>query len=691
MKELSKQDQDLIADEEHRFRSAHERIVKEIELKANQLKNDRQLARELTSQVVATRREEEKQALQSDEYVAHGLARLRLSQTHALADLVKQPYFARVIYHEKGRDVEFKLGLASFPALRIVDWRKAPISRLYYDYEEGDSYDVDIAGAQRQGTIKLKRAYRGEGPDLAEIDLKDIRYVQTRGRWEKRNKAEQLIFSLKDKNKIRQLLKSTDPEQLKRASEESGYLHNVLSLLTPEQFRLVSLEVDKPVLIQGAAGTGKTTVALHRLAWLLYADNSPARAEAALVIMFNASLAAYVKHVLPELGIHNFKIATFFEWAGDIIQTTQGNPVSFNLKDIPDAAARFKSSHRTLKALKSYLEANTPSRDLTADLLDFYRSRQGALGADNTQPVTGYLNQQIKKGFLDAYDVAFLLHIIHARDKAYRGKKYPGLLDYLVVDEVQDFTLPELAAVFEALSDKKRFTLAGDMGQRILENRDFGSWEALIGELGLSDVDVINLSIAYRSTYQIYELSEKVRNPSLSDKELKLIAKFGPDPRLIKTQGFGDAIRETQEWLHEIINENRDTIACIICKQPRQARHVFDALTKFGVHGLRLSDSGHFAFTPGITITDVNQVKGLEFTNVLLFNPSATDYRVESNHDRNLLYVAITRATYRVDVIAFDEPTGLLPDTLVVKDVTSQGTDLDTGPLHLDIDQDPSG
>lgn len=687
---LTQTDLDLIRDEEACYERACRRVAHELHLKSSQLASDQRLARRLTRQIVATRQEEEKQALQSDESVAHGLAKLRLKQSRDLADLTKQPYFARVVYREKNRDVEFKLGLASFPELRIIDWRKAPLAKLYYDHEEGDEFDEEIAGVVRQGKILLKRAYSGEGRKLLSIDLKEISYVRENGKWQKQKRGKKITFNLKDREQIRHLLRSGDARDFKRAASASGYLHNVLSLLTPEQFRLISLSHDKPVLIQGGAGTGKTTVAMHRLAWLLFEGNSPVQLENILVMMFNRSLAAYVKHVLPELGIRQVRIATFYEWAEDIIRTTLARPVQFISEDIPSAVARFKASHHTLSALKNYLKSHGLKTDFLEELRDFYSSPDGVQLADR-EGMREYFDKQLQAHFFDIYDMAFLLQIIFSRKGCYQAKKYPVCLDYVVIDEAQDFTVAELGAVMNALSDKRRFVMAGDMGQRILDNRDFGSWQDLLGELSLTGVDVLNLNIAYRCTYQIYELAEFVRDPTLKHDDLQFVPHFGPDPTLNIVSSFQDAMTQAKMWIEEIMVKNRNPVGAVICRTHSEAQKVYESLVKTGFHGVRFGDSAHFEFTPGLTITAVHDVKGLEFSHVLIFNPGEKNYSSRSLHDRNLLYVAITRASYQVDMICYDLASRLIPnDVLGIKDLTALGGPDEETPVHSDIDQDLS-
>lgn len=689
---MNKQDLDLIHDEETRYTDIYKKIVEQSHTKTNELQDNQNLARDITKAIVNTRRDEDKQALQSDESVAHGLARLRLKQSKDLAELLKQPYFARVIYNEKGRNIEFKLGLASFPEARIVDWRKAPISKLYYDYNEGDEYDDEIAGVERFGSIKLKRAYRGQHDILASIELKDWTYVKSRGEWHKQRKGQKTTFTLKDREKIKELMRDFNDNKITESDLGGGYLHNVLSLLTPEQFRLISTEDDRPVIIQGSAGTGKTTVALHRLAWLMFEGNSKAKAENTLVVMFNQSLASYVRHVLPELGIHNIKIVTFSEWAKDILKTVSGHEWDFQNEDIPAEVARFKAHHNTLTLLEKVFARNLPGDDLKQEIFDFYQSDL-VVNSLNAQPdgsiIKAYLKNQQQTGQLDSYDTAYLLHILHRRDNSYRSTRFPVFLDYLLVDEAQDFTIVELKALFHALEDKRYFTMAGDLGQKILENRDFGTWTDLLSELGLDNVDVINLNVAYRSTYQIYELAEFVRDPETNEEDLQLTPKFGPEPKLYITHTFGDAIDKAKDWIEEVSRLNRETNGAILCATPQEARSLFDALIKRGVHGIRHGDAQHFEFTPGITITDVKQIKGLEFANVLLFNPSENHFGKNDLKQRNTLYVAISRAEWRLDLICYDQASSLLPDFIEIEDLTKL-EETDDKPLFSDTDQDTS-
>src|SRR3989338_50472 len=102
-------------DEERRWKSTHAAIEAEIRQTNADYEEDRKEAFRLTAEIVAATRDEDKQALASDEAVAHGLSKLRKAKGAGLDSLLDQPYFARVITEEERKEIEFRLGTASFP------------------------------------------------------------------------------------------------------------------------------------------------------------------------------------------------------------------------------------------------------------------------------------------------------------------------------------------------------------------------------------------------------------------------------------------------------------------------------------------------------------------------------------------------------------------------------------------------
>lgn len=635
----------IAEDEDQRWRSVHASIVEEVRRTRVDYEQDRHLARDLTSQIVAARRDEDKAALASDEAVAHGLTRLRKAKSTGLESLAEQPYFARVVTQEDSRDVEFRLGTASFPAQRIIDWRKAPISKLYYDYREGDNFCETIQGIDREGTIKLRRGYKGIENELHRIETPQGILTHTQSGWE--------------------LQKGT--AQLSRTEEQDGHLPPILSLITSEQFGLITGDIVKPIVIQGIAGSGKTTVALHRLAWLLHEDNSSSRPERCLVVMYNRSLKAYVENTLPELKIDKVPIRTFTQWADQLLNELIGPRPRGPLTKGRETEL-FKSSNVCLKLLFDYVSKNPhQSVSFVEDLMTFYRS---LLAQDiiwrKWDLVKKELKEQINRNVCDLQDDALLLHLIYAEHGYYPSKKPEnlGVCDHIVIDEAQDFGMVEIRALLNAIDRDKTVTIVGDVAQKIVGGRDFGSWEQLLNEAGFTDTAPIALTVSYRSTQEIMSLAAKVRGTPISASEAYSSGRSGPVPNLIKVDHPSMMANRIGQWVAARIKDSTKSLSAVICRWPKHAQDLVDELRKIGYSSVRLGYRDQFDFSPGVVITNVQQVKGLEFRNVLVVEPSLENYQASNPEEQNLLYVAVTRAEVRLDFIGCKKPTALLPNFL---------------------------
>lgn len=113
-------------------------------------------------------------------------------------------------------------------------------------------------------------------------------------------------------------------------------------------------------------------------------------------------------------------------------------------------------------------------------------------------------------------------------------------------------------------------------------------------------------------------------------------------------------------WLTRVIERYPDGIVAVICRTPKEARYAHGLLTPTFGSAVRLGDDSSFSFQEGILVTDIAQVKGLEFPQVLVWNPSAADYG-RDERSKNLLYVAVTRAEEHLCLISWGKPSPLLP------------------------------
>ncbi len=639
---LTEQQAQEIGDEESlRWRETYEAVVAEIRHTVGEYEQDRRLARELTSQIVAARRDEDKAALASDEAVAHGLADLRKNKTEGLDSLEEQPYFARVVTEEEERQVEFRLGTASFPEQRIIDWRKAPISKLYYDYQEGDDFSEVIQGKDREGLIRLRRSYHGKRNELNIIETSQGTLKIEGGRWR-----------VKDGG-----------EPLSRASGHDGHLPPILSLITSEQFDLITRDASSPIVIQGIAGSGKTTVALHRLAWLLHEDNSTAKRERCLVVMFNPSLKAYIETTLPELKIHGVPIRTFDQWAHRLVTEMVG-PRPTGVFKKSDELERFKSSAVCLQLLQKYVE-KLPGREMANIIDDLFRFLEFLAAQELFWPkweqIRVQLRDQVARRVCDPLDDSLILHLIYA-EHGYYPVKSPeslGVCDHIVIDEAQDFGLVEIRALLNAVDQKRTVTIVGDIAQKIVMGRNFESWEEMLKDAGFENSSPIALTVSYRSTREIMELADKIRGNTLSVKQGK--GRSGPLPSFIKADAPEVLPNLVGRWIRARTEENRNALSAILCRWPQESEALVEALRKIGYPSVRLGHKDRFDFSPGVTVTNIHQAKGLEFRNVLVVEPSEENYRTANEEEKNLLYVAVTRAEVRLDFIGTKKPSPILP------------------------------
>jgi len=265
-------------------------IDRQIDELSSRLRSEQDRAKELTADMVSTRREEDRQLIASDEAVSHALKDRYELELKDLKILQEKPYFARILleeYDEKSdsfKNVEYRIGAIGNADCRIIDWKKSPLAKLYYEYKEGDDFAEDILGKSREGRIAEKIQV-----DIVKGTLK--RLTGTFGNIVK-----------KDSSWI------TTTEIQRGRPQGRGSLPDIAQLITKEQFKAITLDAKESVLIQGVAGSGKTTVALYRLSWLI--ANKHALETESLIVVKSPSLKAYINHSLPLFEMEGVKLKT---------------------------------------------------------------------------------------------------------------------------------------------------------------------------------------------------------------------------------------------------------------------------------------------------------------------------------------------------------------------------------------------
>jgi DNA helicase-2/ATP-dependent DNA helicase PcrA len=266
---------------------------------------------------------------------------------------------------------------------------------------------------------------------------------------------------------------------------------------------------------------------------------------------------------------------------------------------------------------------------------------------------------------LDREDDALLLRLIQRQmGPLMRGTKGREALVYehVFVDEAQDLSPVELAVVLDTVSKSRCVTLAGDVAQRLHMDNGFTDWRTVLSELGMTHVELEPLRISYRSTLPIIEFSQKVLGPLLTEQQDTVVRDGAP----VELFGFGhtgDAVAFLSEQLRELIQAEPRASVAVIARYPEQADLYFDGLTKGDVPKLRRVHEQDFSFSPGVDVTDIRQVKGLEFDYVILVEVTHSTYPAD-DESRHLLYIGATRAAHQLWVITSAAPSRLLPDDL---------------------------
>jgi len=207
----------------------------------------------------------------------------------ALEKLADSPYFARIDFQPEGEanPIQVYIGLSTLidhldNTHLVYDWR-APISSVFYDFEPGPAF-YRIGNVIVNGFLSLKRQYRIVHGKLQYMFNTDLRI------------SDEILQEV--------LSKSAD-----------GKMNSIVTTIQREQNRIIREDADKVLVVQGPAGSGKTSVALHRVAYLLYKHRDTIDSNSMVIFSPNRIFSDYISDVLPELGEENINQMTFHECA----------------------------------------------------------------------------------------------------------------------------------------------------------------------------------------------------------------------------------------------------------------------------------------------------------------------------------------------------------------------------------------
>jgi DNA helicase-2/ATP-dependent DNA helicase PcrA len=279
------------------------------------------------------------------------------------------PYFGHLRLEEGGRRRDVLIGGRSYvdsaAGIRVVDWRNAPVSRIYYRYAQGDEYEESLGGRSVEGVVVARRSVAVAAGELVRVASPEGTFVRTGERW--RRVAESSARLWTERKEAPRLGvgsdgPSRDASGLGRGAADK-HLPAISSLLDKAQFDLVAGPSQGLLAIQGSAGSGKTTVGLHRIAYLAHADPQRFRPDKMLVVVPNEALRHYVGRVLPSLDVEGVPVVTFAQYGPKILAALFPKlPTDFT-EETPPVVVRAKSHAALLRAIDAAAERLTTSLD----------------------------------------------------------------------------------------------------------------------------------------------------------------------------------------------------------------------------------------------------------------------------------------------------------------------------------------
>ena len=627
-----------------------------------------------------------------------------------LEKMIKSPYFARIDFKFDDEDEFEKIYIGrsslrknSYQEMYVYDWR-SPIASVFYRFMTGEAF-YDAPCGRVTGELNLKRQYEIKNGTLEYFFDSDVQIVD---------------------EFLRQLLSQNTTAKMKAIVETIQHEQDVV---------IRDMENDL-LMVQGVAGSGKTSIALHRAAYLMYQGlQTKLSANNIMIISPNSIFEQYISNVLPELGEDNVissvfedilsalligrKIQSRNDFLENLIVNSKYKEISRNsiefktssffreildqfLIDIPRQWIEFEDVYYEgkcvvsgqilkdkilgrpetplgikLEQLEDYIleqifgtgkgrghkeEKNLIKQEIQKfikiDIVElykilfsneayFYSLLQNSNLSQGIKSIWEYTRENLEADRL-YYDDAIAIAYLYL--KIYGTNKYKNIKQ-VVIDEAQDY-YPLQYEIFNLLFSNAKFTILGDMKQTLAKKEDISFYEQIQKILNKKKSSLIMLDKSFRCTNEILNFSLKFIEQS---SQIKSFNRNGDSPKVYIADNSEIFIDEIVKEI-KLCQEKGFQSICLICKTEKNSTYLFNKIK----HKLdiQLIKNGSVSDLQGVFILPVYMSKGLEFDAVLICDADSQNYHDED--DKNLLYVACTRALHKLSLFCENEVSPLI-------------------------------
>lgn len=513
-----------------------------------------------------------------------------------------------------------------------------------------------------------------------------------------------------------------DPVLAEIGAERSGEMREIVSTIQAEQDIVIRSSIDQILVVQGGPGTGKTAVALHRAAYLLFEHRARLARDGVLVVGPNRAFLDYIANVLPSLGERTVRQATVDElciprveitgvdevelarWKGDARRISDIEAAAIATIRPPDADILVPIGARTHvfdreqfgNWLSTALSGTSPLNQRRERMRSLARRELlQRTGSDDAWSKAAPLKTAINKAWPTQKPVRLVDRLLPGPPGKRRAwtradqllvdeansilNGSPFTYGHVIVDEAQDHSAVALRVIGRR-SPSRSMTLVGDVAQSTTPAGQ-QRWSSVFGHLGgdVASGSIVDLTIGYRVPEPILAIANRLLpHTGVDATESRSVRRSGnpptwhhsvrpaqgarnQDPKVVpRDLGAGDRDLAERVAVVAAAIKRRRRVSGVVAP----ARLYVAIAEALDAHGVRAVDHVHELDDDELPVFDAEAVKGLEFDGVIVVNPhevlSEGSGMPITERGARLLYVAMTRAVQELHFVTDAEPPAII-------------------------------